>query len=145
VTVGVLAMAYGTPASPADVESYYTHIRRGRPADAASSWPTCSADTTRSAASRRCCGSPARSARACRTSLGDGFAVQLGQKHAAPFIEDGVEVLVESGVSAIVGLVLAPHYSAFSVGQYADRLAKAAAGTGCRHRPSTRGTRCRPT
>jgi ferrochelatase len=29
--VGVVVMAYGTPASPADVEEYYTHIRRGRP------------------------------------------------------------------------------------------------------------------
>ena len=29
--VGVLVMAYGTPASADDVEAYYTHIRRGRP------------------------------------------------------------------------------------------------------------------
>ena len=28
---GVLVMAYGTPATPADVEAYYTHVRRGRP------------------------------------------------------------------------------------------------------------------
>ena len=30
MTTGVVVMAYGTPASPADVEAYYTHIRRGR-------------------------------------------------------------------------------------------------------------------
>ena len=29
--LGVVVMAYGTPASPDDVEAYYTHIRRGRP------------------------------------------------------------------------------------------------------------------
>jgi len=29
--VGVVVMAYGTPATPDDVEAYYTHIRRGRP------------------------------------------------------------------------------------------------------------------
>src|SRR5437588_3202500 len=29
--IGVLLMAYGTPATPADVEAYYTHVRRGRP------------------------------------------------------------------------------------------------------------------
>ena len=29
--VGVLVMAYGTPASPEDIEPYYTHIRRGAP------------------------------------------------------------------------------------------------------------------
>ena len=28
---GVIVMAYGTPRAPADVEAYYTHIRRGRP------------------------------------------------------------------------------------------------------------------
>ena len=31
MTVGVLVMAYGSPASADDVEAYYTHIRRGRP------------------------------------------------------------------------------------------------------------------
>ena len=30
-TLGVVVMAYGTPASPDDVEAYYTHIRRGTP------------------------------------------------------------------------------------------------------------------
>jgi ferrochelatase len=30
-TVGVLLMAYGTPATPDDIEAYYTHVRRGRP------------------------------------------------------------------------------------------------------------------
>ena len=29
--LGVVVMAYGTPASPDDVEAYYTHIRRGHP------------------------------------------------------------------------------------------------------------------
>lgn len=29
--LGVLVMAYGTPARPEDIEAYYTHVRRGRP------------------------------------------------------------------------------------------------------------------
>ena len=33
-SVGVVVMAYGTPASPDDVERYYTDIRRGRPPSA---------------------------------------------------------------------------------------------------------------
>ena len=32
--VGVLLMAYGTPARAGDVEAYYTDIRRGRPPSA---------------------------------------------------------------------------------------------------------------
>jgi ferrochelatase len=46
-------------------------------------------------------------------------------KHAHPFIEDGVAALGD--VERIVGLVLAPHYSSMSVGEYLDR-ARAAAG-----------------
>ena len=34
MTTGVVVMAYGTPATPADVEASYTHIRRGRPPSA---------------------------------------------------------------------------------------------------------------
>ena len=133
MTVGVLAMAYGTPASPADVESYYTHIRRGRPptpeqlADLQRRYDAIGGISPLLEITRAQCGR-------LQDALGDGFAVQLGQKHAAPFIEDGVESLAVAGVTSIVGLVLAPHYSAFSVGQYADRLAKAAAGHGL---PST--------
>ena len=47
--------------------------------------------------------------------------MRLGQKHAAPFIEDGVQALVDDGVDVVVGLVLAPHFSAASVGQYHER------------------------
>ena len=47
----------------------------------------------------------------------------LGQKHAAPFIEDAVAELADAGIERAVGLVLAPHYSASSVGQYQERAA----------------------
>ena len=118
--VGVLVMAYGTPASPDDVEAYYTHVRRGRP-------PTAEqlADLRRR---YEAIGgvSPLRQrtqdqADGLQRALGDGYMVALGQKHAAPFIEDGVATLVASGVSRVVGLVLAPHYSVLSIGEYAER------------------------
>ena len=54
----------------------------------------------------------------------------LGQKHAAPFVEDAVDVLAEGGATALVGLVLAPHFSRASVGQYQARLAAAAEARG---------------
>jgi ferrochelatase len=47
--------------------------------------------------------------------------VVVGLKHAAPRIEDGIERLAGAGVSEVVGLVLAPHYSDLSVGQYLER------------------------
>jgi protoporphyrin/coproporphyrin ferrochelatase len=129
VTVGVLVMAYGTPASPDDVESYYTHIRRGRPptaeqlADLKRRYDAIGGISPLLQITRQQC---ARLA----TALGDGYVVALGQKHASPFIEDGVAELADAGVDSIVGLVLAPHYSAYSIGQYADRVQSAATARG---------------
>ena len=60
------------------------------------------------------------------------YEVALGLKHAAPSIEDGLRGLTRggSGVEEVVGLVLAPHYSAFSVGQYLERAESAGATEG---------------
>jgi protoporphyrin/coproporphyrin ferrochelatase len=119
-TVGVLVMAYGTPATPDDVEAYYTHVRRGRPPT-----PELLADLQRRYAAIGGT-SPLlevtrRQAAGLQAELGDGFRVELGMKHAPPFIEDGVAALATLGVERAVGLVLAPHYSAMSVGEYASR------------------------
>lgn len=123
---GLVVMAYGTPASLDDVEAYYTHIRHGRPPS-----PEQLADLV---ARYEAIGgtSPLRQvteaqARRLAGALGDGWEVALGQKHAAPFIEDAVADLAARGVGRVVGVVLAPHYSRASVGEYLDRL-RAAAG-----------------
>jgi protoporphyrin/coproporphyrin ferrochelatase len=128
--VGVVVMAYGTPAAPEDVEAYYTHIRRGRPPT-----PEQLADLTRRYDAIGGISPLARRTRAQIDAIGaalqerrpGGFVLALGQKHAAPFVEDGVAELAGQGVGQVVGLVLAPHYSGFSVGQYHERAAQAAA------------------
>ena len=122
-------MAYGTPASLDDVAAYYTHIRRGRA-------PTAEQLEELTARYRSLGGtSPLRSiteSQAARIgeALGPGWVVALGQKHASPFIEDAVATLADAGVSSVVGVVLAPHYSRGSIGEYVDRLHKAAAEQG---------------
>lgn len=136
--VGVLVMAYGTPATPEDIPAYYTHIRRGRP-------PTDEQlqDLTRRYAAiggisplrqRTLAQIDAIATELATADAAEGvtgrFVLELGQKHAAPFIEDGVAALVARGVVRIVGVVLAPHYSGFSVGQYHERAAAAAADAG---------------
>ncbi|WCO67925.1 ferrochelatase [Iamia majanohamensis] len=134
--VGVVVMAYGTPARPEDIEGYYTHIRRGRPPE-----PEQLADLTRryqalggtSSLARRTADQVAAIAAALEERAPGRFAVALGQKHAAPFVEDGAAALAEQGVGDVVGLVLAPHFSGFSVGVYQGRLAEAVAGHGGRH------------
>jgi len=55
------------------------------------------------------------------------FTVELGMKHAPPFIEDAVDRMVEAGLSNAVGVVLAPHYSRLSIGEYEERARAAAA------------------
>jgi ferrochelatase len=133
--LGVVVMAYGTPASPADVEAYYTHIRRG-------SAPTADqlADLTRrydaiggiSPLAQRTEDQRATLQAALDERAPGRARVVLGQKHAAPFIEDAVTTLADEGITDVVGLVLAPHFSGFSVGQYQARLADAAAARGVR-------------
>jgi protoporphyrin/coproporphyrin ferrochelatase len=126
----VMLMGYGTPRTPADILPYYTDIRRGRPPttqqldDLTARYAAIggiSPLAERSEAQRR-----AMQAALDRHDQ-DRYHVVLGMKHAAPFIEESVEELAEQGFRQVVGLVLAPHYSSFSVGQYLDRLTTAAA------------------
>jgi len=131
--IGVIVMAYGTPASPEDIEPYYTHIRRGR----APTEEQLAELTERYAAiggisplAQRTAAQVAGIAAALEARDPGRFVVRLGQKHAAPFIEDGVAALVADGVERIVGVVLAPHWSGFSVGQYHQRAADAASEGG---------------
>ena len=133
--LGVAVMAYGTPASPADVEAYYTHIRRGHPPT-----PEQLADLVRRYDAIGGTSPLAVRTEAQRAGLADALEarapgmcrVVLGQKHAPPFIEDAVATLAEDGVGGIVGLVLAPHFSQASVGQYEDRLVAATSTRGLR-------------
>jgi len=117
MTRGVVVMAYGTPATLDDIEAYYTHIRRGRP-------PTPEqVDELRSRYEAIGGLSPLRritDAQRARLAdaLGEAFEVTLGYKHTTPFIEDAAAVAPPN----TVGVVLAPHYSKASVGEYVERL-----------------------
>ena len=130
---GLVVMAYGTPASPEDIEGYYTHIRRGRPpephqlADLVSRYDAIGGISPLAARTQAQLDAVAS---ALEVSEPGGWIVELGQKHAYPFIEDGVAALAAAGVEQIVGLVLAPHYSGFSVGQYNERAGAAAQAAG---------------
>lgn len=119
----VLMMAYGTPRDIDDVEAYYTDIRHGRPPT-----PELLAelqDRYRAIGGR----SPLleiteAQVEGVRERL--GVPTFLGMKHAPPRIPDAVAQIVAEGADRIVGLVLAPHYSAMSVGDYERRVRLAA-------------------
>jgi protoporphyrin/coproporphyrin ferrochelatase len=131
VTVGVLVMAYGTPRDRDDIEAYYTDIRRGRAPS-----PDLLADLVRRydalGGTFPLRDITNRQVARLGTALGSGYDVRLGTKHSSPRLEDAVDDLAAAGVERIVGLVLAPHYSAFSVAEYAARAAAAAEPHGLR-------------
>ena len=123
-TTAVLLMAYGTPRHPEEIEAYYTDIRRGRPPT-----PEALADLVARYDAIGGISPLAQLTEAQRDSLQaalderapDTYRVDLGLKHADPKIEEATEALLADGVERIVGLVLAPHYSSYSIGQYLGR------------------------
>jgi ferrochelatase len=131
--IAVVLMAYGTPRSPDEILPYYTDIRRGRP-------PTDEALADLTARYEAIGGvSPlAELTEAQRDALQAAldeiepgrYHVALGLKHADPKVESAVDGVIAEGFRRLVGVVLAPHYSAFSIGQYLGRARDAAAPHG---------------
>jgi ferrochelatase len=120
-------MAYGTARGLDDVERYYTDIRHGRP-------PSPEALEGLRERYRAIGGSPlyettVAQARGIEERL-NGPKAYLGQKHSPPFIPDAIRAMNEDGVERAVGFVLAPHYSAMSIGDYERRARRATEETG---------------
>jgi len=117
----VVLMAYGSPERLADVPAYYADIRGGRPiapenlADLVeryrrlgiedSSPLNAITEQTRAALEREL-----------------GLPVLTGMKHWTPHIAEAAEAALAAGAKTIVGLVLAPHYSALSIQGYREQL-----------------------
>ncbi len=143
MTTGLVVMAYGTPSSPGEVEAYYTHIRRGRPPSAeqlAELADRYEAIGGVSPLAKRTRAQVDAIAAALDTAEPGRWRVGLGNKHAAPFVEDAVAGLAGDAATCgpldrLVGLVLAPHYSRGSVGEYHQRAAAVAAEHGVPYRP----------
>jgi ferrochelatase len=125
----VVLMAYGTPRTPDEIEPYYTDIRRGRPPT-----PELLAELVGRYDAIGGISPLAERTEAQRAGLQDAldalepgrYQVVLGLKHADPKIETAVEELAAQGFRRAVGVVLAPHYSSYSIGQYLGRARAAA-------------------
>lgn len=128
--VGLLVMAYGTPYKEEDIERYYTHIRRGRK-------PTQEMidDLKRryqaigglSPLAEITNGQVAALEKRLNEMQDDiEFKMYLGLKHIEPFIEDAVKQMYNDGMKEAVSIVLAPHYSSFSIQSYNGRAKKEA-------------------
>ena len=115
---GILCMAYGSPATEADIEAYFTHIRGGRPPS-----PEALAELT--GRYRAIGGSPLTEitrAQAAALSERTGMPAFAGMKHAPPFIADAAAEARRAGVERLIGLPMAPHYSEMSLGSYRRTL-----------------------
>ncbi|MFS0554384.1 ferrochelatase [Brevibacillus sp. 179-C9.3 HS] len=122
---GLLLMAYGTPRSPEEIEPYYTHIRRGRKP------PQELLDDLKARYEavdglNRFADITDEQVRALEQEMNKRFPDRefvgyLGLKHIAPFIEDAVEQMKRDGIKEAISLVLAPHYSSYSVKEYNGR------------------------
>ncbi|RAL22610.1 ferrochelatase [Thermoflavimicrobium daqui] len=132
--MGLLLMAYGTPRKPEDLIPYYTHIRHGRkPSDEliqdlreryeaiGGISPLAHITEEQVAAIEK---------RLNEVQSEIEFKAYLGLKHIHPFIEEAVEQMHLDGITEAISLVLAPHYSTFSVKSYNGRAKQKADGLG---------------
>ncbi|BDH62944.1 ferrochelatase [Lysinibacillus sp. PLM2] len=122
---GLLVMAYGTPYKEEDIERYYTHIRHGRKPseehleDLKSRYKAIGglsplAKMTEKQAQTLC-------ERLNEVQDEVEYKLYIGLKHIEPFIEDAVEAMVRDGIEEAVSIVLAPHFSTFSIKTYNGR------------------------
>lgn len=125
-TMGLLVMAYGTPYSEADIERYYTHIRRGRkPSDEQLADLTGRYEAIGGISPlARITESQAKGLCERLNELQDEieFKLYIGLKHIEPFLEDAVAEMHKDGITEAVSMVLAPHFSTFSIKSYNGRI-----------------------
>ncbi|EOI6217217.1 ferrochelatase [Listeria monocytogenes] len=128
--VGLLVMAYGTPYKDEDIERYYTDIRHGHKpseemiADLRGRYHAIGGLSPLAKITEA-------QAYGLEKALNESqdeveFKAYIGLKHIEPFIEDAVEAMHKDGIEEAISIVLAPHYSRFSVEAYNKRAKDAA-------------------
>jgi ferrochelatase len=133
-TMGLLVMAYGTPYKEEDIERYYTHIRHGRPPapemlqDLKDRYEAIGGISPLAKITL----DQAKSLEEHLNAVQDEvqFKMYLGLKHIEPFVEDAVKQMKEDGIEEAVSIVLAPHFSTFSIKSYNGRAKQEAENLG---------------
>jgi ferrochelatase len=121
----IILMAYGSPSGAEDVRSYLEDVRGGRPVSDEAVEEL--AERYRRIGGRSPLDDVTEAQRAA-LELELGVPVFVGMKHWHPRIAEAGESALAAGADRIVGLVLAPHYSRLSIGEYRERLEAAVAG-----------------
>jgi ferrochelatase len=124
VNPAVVLMAYGSPETADDVRPYLEDIREGRPVSEHAVQEL--GERYRRIGGRSPLAEITERQRAA-LEAGLGIPVFVGMKHWRPRIGEAVELALARDADKIVGLVMAPHYSALSIGGYRERLESALA------------------
>lgn len=118
---GVLVLAYGTPETLDDVEPYYTHIRHGRKPspellqDLVDRYTKVGGQTPLYELTK---GVADQLRERFAAEYPGQYRVYLGMKHWHPYINEVVPQIVADGLDDVIGVVLAPHYSRYSLEGY---------------------------
>ena len=115
----VILMAYGSPATAEDIRPYFEDVRGGRPVSDEAVAEL--AERYRRIGGRSPLDEMTEAQRAAlEREL--GIPVFVGMKHWQPRIAEAVERALDGGATRLIGVVLAPHFSRMSVGEYRERL-----------------------
>ena len=125
--VAVVLMAYGSPDRLEDVPAYYSDIRGGRPIRPELLDSLVERYRRLGIEDENPLNAITDETRA-RLEAELECQVFTGMKHWTPRIADAAERAVGSGVTTVVGLVLAPHYSRGSIAGYREQLEKSLDG-----------------
>jgi protoporphyrin/coproporphyrin ferrochelatase len=126
----VILMAYGSPDRLSDVPAYYADIRGGRPIrpelldDLVERYRGLGIDDSGSPSPLNVVTEQTRASLAERLLL----PVFTGMRHWNPRIGAAVDLALAEGHDALVGLVLAPHWSSLSIAKYQGLFDEAVAG-----------------
>ncbi len=135
-SIGVLVLAYGGPNSLDEIEPYLLDVRGGR--------PTSPELVEEIREHYRLIGgrSPileltqaqASALEAALNSSSDGvvYKTYIGMRHWHPYIKQAVEQMAADGLTRVIAIVLAPHYSRMSIGAYVKKVEEALAEVGGR-------------
>ena len=127
MSVAVVLMAYGSPDRLEDVPAYYADIRGGRPIAPERLEELVERYRRLGIEDRNPLNEITEETRAAlEREL--GVPVHAGMRHWRPRIAEAAERALGGGARTVVGLVLAPHYSAMSIGAYRRQLEEAVAG-----------------
>jgi len=121
---GVLLMAYGGPGSLEDIPAYLLDVRGGRETppslieEISERYRLIGGRSPLLDITQRAAGALSRQI---------DLPVYVGMRHWHPYIAETVSQMTSDGIGRVIGVCMAPHYSAMSIGAYRKRLEEALA------------------